>query len=260
MGQCTFRIIVRLVLRMIAVINDVSFQYPYSTSELAIKMVHQFLDICIRIEKDEITNIEEIKTGVIDTQIEISPNYKLIQLVQEFKGREERALLLSILTNRGTYKEEQAITCKIDGKTSFICAQGKDNFLISLLSNDIFSHPILFGMIEGKTTELRNLSKDEHIEFYRSELGIRKYIANDKKHKYDRENHYGKGKVGSRMDLCPVEAQELLNKALYIKGRLYAKKNGCYYAFQNERDIFYHGYRADDLGDDIKGQLDKTFV
>ena len=61
------------------------------------------------------------------------------------------------------------------------------------------------------------------------------------------------------MDLYDEEAQELLNRAVKIKGRLYAKKNGNYYAFQNERDIDYHGYRADDLGEDIKRQLDREF-
>lgn len=245
---------------MIAVINDVSFQYPYATKELAVQMVHGFLDICRRIQKDEITNISEIKTGVIDTQMEISPNYKLIQLIQEFKEREERSMLLSILTNRGTYKEEKSDASKIDGKISWICVQARDNFLISLLSADIFSKPILICVTEGEKLKLRNLSKTEHIEWYRKELGIRRYVANDKKHKYDRENYYGKGKVGSRMDLCDEEAQALLNKALYIKGRLYAKKNGHYYAFQKERDVSYHGYRADDLNDDIKRQLDKVFI
>ena len=244
---------------MIAVINDVSFQYPYKTKERAVEMMHQFLDICRQIEKEEITNIEEIRTGMIDTQTEIAPNYRLIQLIQEFKAREERSFLLSILTNRGTYKIENTNVCKIDGKDSFICAQARDNFLISLLSHHLFAGPVLMGVIGQEAFELRNISQNEHIEFYRNELGIRRYIANSKKHKYDKENFYGRGKVGSRMDLRDEEAQEMLNKAIYIKGRLYAKKNGCYYASQNEGDVVYHGYRADDLGDDIKRQLDKHF-
>ncbi len=62
------------------------------------------------------------------------------------------------------------------------------------------------------------------------------------------------------MDLHDEDAQDLLNKAINIKGRLYAKKNGYYYAFQNEMDIIYHGYRAEDLGEDIKRQLDKKFT
>lgn len=245
---------------MIAVINDASFQYPFATIELAVKNMHQFLDICKRIEKEEVTNIQEIKTGLIDSQMEIVPNYKLIQLVQEFKNREERSLLISILTNKGTYREEDEKTCMIDGKKSSVCVHGIGNILVSLLSNPLFSYPIIKGHVDEKAVELRNLSKDEHINYYRNELGLRRYVANDKKHKFDRENPYGKGKTASRMDLEDEEAQELLNKAVYIKGRLYAKKSGCYYAFQNERDIDYHGYRVDDLGEDVKYQLDKEFA
>lgn len=245
---------------MIAVINDVSFRYPYATAEFAIDCMHQFLDICKRIEKEEVTNIDGIKTGVIDTQIDIAPNYKLIQLIQEFKGREERTLLLSILTNRGTYKVEEGDVCIINGQESFICSQGIDNVLVSLLSDFTFSTQVINAILEKKEVELRNISKNEHIDYYRNELGLRRYIANDKKHKFDRENSYGKGKIGSRMDLRDEEAQILLNKAVYIKGRLYAKSNGHYYAFQNERDIDYHGYRADDLGEDIKRQLDIEFT
>lgn len=244
---------------MIAIVNDVSFQYSYETVESAIKSVHQFLDICKRVKRDEITLIDEIKTGVIDTQVEIAPDYKIIQLIQEFKTREERSFLLSILTNQGTYKTEAGEKCIIDGKVSLICFQSIDNFLISLLSSPIFAAEKVEGTVGDKKVDLRNLAKDEHIDFYRKELGIRRYVANDKKHKFDRENNYGKGKIGSRMDLRDKEAQDLLNKAIYIKGRLYAKKNESYYAFQNEQDIIYHGYRADDLGDDVKRQLDKVF-
>ena len=53
---------------MIAVINDVSFQYTFATKELAMEYMHKFLDICKRIEKKEVTNIYEIKTGFIDVQ------------------------------------------------------------------------------------------------------------------------------------------------------------------------------------------------
>lgn len=244
---------------MIAVINDVSFLYPFATIESAVENMHRFLDVCKRIEKDEITNIYEIKTGLIDSQMEIGPGYKLIQLVQEFKGREERTLLLGILTNKGTYKEIEGSVCVIDGKESVICSRGMDNILVSLLSNPIFALPVIKGCVAEKEVKLRNLSKDEHIDYYRNELGLRRYIPNAKKHKFDRENPYGKGKTGSRMDLYDDEAQNLLNKAVKIKGRLYGKKNGNYYAFQNERDIDYHGYRADDLGEDVKRQLDREF-
>ena len=245
---------------MIAVINDVSFQYPFATKKLAIEYVHKFLDICQRIKREEVTNVHEIKTGVIDTQREISPDFKLIQLLQDFQTREERTFLLGLLTNQGTYCSEQENICQIAEKESLVCIYAIDNILISLLSNELFETPVVKAIVAGEEISLRNLSKEEHINHYRKELGLRRYIANDKKHKFDRENFYGKGKAGSRMDLHDEEAQDLLNKAVEIKGKLYAKKNGYYYAIQNERDIDYHGYRADDLGDDIKSQLDKEFT
>ncbi len=245
---------------MIAVINDISFQYPFATKECAMEYMHKFLDICKRIEKKEVTNIYEIKTGFIDVQEEITPGFKLIQLLQNFETREERTFLLSILTNRGTYRSEEGNPCQIDGKQSLVCTYAVNNILISLLSHTLFETPVVKAIITGEAVDIRNLSKEEHIDYYRKDLGIRRYVANDKKHKKDRDNPYGKGKIGSRMDLHKEEAQDLLNKAVEIKGRLYAKKNGYYYAFQNERDIDYHGYRADDLGDDIKRQLDKIFL
>lgn len=242
---------------MIAVINDVSFMYSFETIAMAIEGMHKFLDICIRIKKDEVTNIQDIKAYYIDSQIEIGPGYKLIQLVQEFKSREERTLLLSILTNHGSYKAPENCNCQIAGKKSLISELGAQTILISLLSDQCFSFPILNAEINNQSIEIKNISKNEHFDIHRFEIGLRKYNANAKKHKRDRENPYGKGKIGSRMDLSDEEAQDLLNKAVCIKGRLYGKKNGYYYAFQNERDIIYHGYRVDDLGEDIRSKLDK---
>lgn len=183
-----------------------------------------------------------------------------IQLLQSFQTREERTFLLSLLTNQGTYCTEDGISCKIAEKESMVCAYAIDNILVSLLSHPLFETPLVKGYVAEEEIDIRNLSKEEHINYYRKELGIRRYNANDTKHKFDRDNPYGKGKVGSRMDLPDEDAQKLLNKAVEIKGRLYAKKNGHYYAFQNERDIDYHCYRADDLGDDIKSQLDRKFA
>ncbi|HBA69991.1 MAG TPA: hypothetical protein DCZ40_11640 [Lachnospiraceae bacterium] len=222
--------------------------------------MHKFLDVCKRIKREEVTNIHEIKAGVVDTQQEIGPDFKLIQLLQNFQTREEKTFLLGLLTNQGTYYAEEGKLCRIAEKESLVCAYAIDNILVSLLSHVSFETPVVKSIVADEEIDIRNLSKDEHINYYRKELGIRRYIANDKKHKFNRDNPYGRGKIGSRMDLRDEEAQDLLNKAIEIKGRLYAKKNGYYYAFQNERDIDYHGYRADDLGDDVKYQLDKVFA
>ena len=72
--------------------------------------------------------------------------------------------------------------------------------------------------------ELRNLSKDEHIDYYRNELGLRRYIPNAKKHKFDRENPHGKGKTGSRMDLYDDEAQNYMERKAVIITRFRMKE------------------------------------
>ena len=74
MGSCAFGIDVGQVKEMVAVINDISFLYPFATKACAMEYMHKFLDICKRIEKEEVTNVHEIKTAVIDTQREICPD------------------------------------------------------------------------------------------------------------------------------------------------------------------------------------------
>ena len=88
-------------------------------------------------------------------------------------------------------------------------------------------------------------------------LGIRRYESNAGKHKASRPNAYGKGRVASPMDLSDQEAQELLNRAIPIKGRLYARKGKHNYTFPNTRDNIYHGYIVDELGDDILRELNR---
>lgn len=140
---------------------------------------------------------------------------------------------------------------------SFLCAAAKADGLASMETNEDFKQTGIIGTIDGKTTEIRNISCEEHIYFHRKILGIRIYKANDKKHKKDRANAYGKGRIGSPMDLSDEEAQELLNHAIWIKQHLYARKGKHNYAFQNEQDCVYHGYIADNLSEDILKELYK---
>lgn len=47
----------------------------------------------------------------------------------------------------------------------------------------------------------------------------------------------------------------MLDHAIWIKGRLYARKGKNNYAFQKTRNCIYHAYIAYDLGDDIVSRL-----
>ena len=137
--------------------------------------------------------------------------------------------------------------------------KGIDTFLVSLKSPKIFEEPVVYGSIENKRMKLRNLAGDDHIHLYRKELGVRHYIPNDKKHKPDRENSYGKGKVGSRMDLNDADASELLNKAIYVGEIVWKERWVHIMHFNMKGDVNYHGYRpADDLEENVR-QLDLVF-
>ncbi len=123
--------------------------------------------------------------------------------------------------------------------------------MVSIELSEGFRNFEIEGFIQNEKVSIRNISREEHLYYHRQMLGIRIYEPNDGKHKKDKKNYYGKGKVASPMDLSDEEAQELLNRAIWIKNRLYARKGKTNYAFQNTRDCIYHGYIAEDLGDDI---------
>lgn len=57
------------------------------------------------------------------------------------------------------------------------------------------------------------------------------------------------------MDLPDEEAQKLLDQAIWVKQRLYARHGKNNYAFQNTRECIFHGYIANDLEDDILAEL-----
>ena len=53
------------------------------------------------------------------------------------------------------------------------------------------------------------------------------------------------------MDIEGEEAQELLDRAIFFEGKLYARKNNTNYAFQETAEGIYHGYIVNDLHDNV---------
>ena len=139
---------------------------------------------------------------------------------------------------------------------SFVCAAAKDDAVVSIETDSIFSDSLLSGVIGESPVSIRNISDGSHIHEYRKLLGIRKYVANDRKHKKDRFNAYGKN-VASPMRLEGEEAQDLLDRAIEINGRLYARKGNVNYAFQQEQVCIYHGYEDYNLPPNILTELNQ---
>ena len=239
------------------VINNTSFQYLFYDEQTALEKLHNFIYICKELESNKLKNVDGIISDYIDVFKDIVPGCKVITLLQRFETQDEKRYLLGLLTNRPNIPKNEKMICNMDGREVCIWSKIFENMMVSLLSGNVFENSEIEIHLEEDVTQIKNISKKAHIEYYSVELGKRIYIPNDGKHKKDKENFYGKGKVASIMDLGQEDAQELLDRAISINGRLYGRKNGVDYAFQNTQDNIYHGYRVNDLPDNIKTELKK---
>lgn len=238
-------------------VNDLAFEFPLYEKAQTMKAVKKFISVCRNLESVRCHNVERLAGTKINMEKELYPTGTLYQIVREIRDKDDRTYLLGLLVNRESQGISSEKTFVYKNLESSACAFAKDDALVSMETDEDFKKTEIVGTIDGQTIKIRNLSCEDHLHYYRDILGMRIYKANDEKHKKDRDNAYGKGRIGSPMDLSDEEAQELLNHSIWIKQRLYARKGKHNYAFQNEQDCIYHGYIADDLGDDILKELYK---
>ena len=243
---------------MRVIVNDLSFQWRMYSQEEALEKLLNLIKICREIEGGRLKKVEKlVLVDKIDVQYEIAPSCSIIKLLQRVLPLEERRYLLSILLNRGTGGMVSGSPFVCGEKSSYACAAARKEAVVSLLSSVLFSDSVITGKIDDQPVVLKNIGKKEHFFAHREILGIRIYRANSEKHKKERSNFYGKGKVASPMDLDDEHAQRLLDKAIEFKGKLYGRYQGKNYSFQREQDVYYHGYIDDTLRDDVKTELDK---
>lgn len=237
------------------VVNDLAFRFPLYEKDRTSEAVKKFILICRKLESISCHNVERLVRSEIDKESELYPTGTLYRVIRDISDRDDRKYFLGLLVNRE--KADVLIDEPFIYKdlASFACAAAKEEALVSLETDDGFKQIEIKGFIGRQEVKIRNISCEDHLNYYRDILGMRIYKANDEKHKKDRENAYGKGKTASPMNLSDKEAQKLLDEAIWIKQRLYARKGNCNYAFQNTQDCIYHGYIADDLSDDILSEL-----
>lgn len=235
--------------------NDLSFGNMFSSKEEAVQKVHQWMDICKKIESGETTAVETLYSVLLNTSAEIAPDYPLINLVREFQTRDEKRYLMHLLANLNTPESLPEIPFCLEGKCSHICAWAREQFVISLVSDTVYELPVLDGKVGAETVTIKNLSKQEHIQQYEEILGIRHYERN-KKHRKEPYTDVA-GRYVDAMDLDDQEAQKLLDQAVEIEGNLYGKRKGQYYCFQKHHRNCYHGYQNNELGLHIRNKIDE---
>ena len=239
---------------MIVVINDLSFKKFFSNKNEAIRKVHQWIDICKKIESKEATSVEKIYSVMLNTPAKIAPDYPLIELVKEFETRDERRYLIHLLTNLSQPENMPQDPFCLKGECSYICSWAKNGGIISLESDLLFGESILNGKVKQEKVSIKNISKQEHIRLYEEFLGIRHYEENKKHRKQPYRD--AAGRYVAAMDLSDSEAQELLNRAIEIEGNIYGKRKGKYYCFQKHHDNYYHGYQNNNLELHIRNKID----
>lgn len=240
---------------MRVVVNDLAFLFPFYGETELIEAIRKWIYVCRELESGRCHEVDSLIRIRLDKSLELAPDCSIYKVIQKITDRNERSYLLSLLTNREDLPLSPKFPFVYKGRESYLCAWAREEALVSLEAEEGFKKPGLVGTIQGNAIEICNISREEHLFCHRNRLGIRIYEPNEGKHKKDRENYYGKNRVASPMDLTGREAQELLDKAIWIKNRLYARKGKNNYAFQNTRDCIYHGYIAADLGDDILNVL-----
>lgn len=240
-------------------INDLSFRYMLYDRKDAVAKVHEWLDICKILESTKVKKCEAIYSCKIDVQSEIAPGYKIIQLLQEFQTADEQLYLLDLLANRSRGLAMPAQVFEMDGKTSQICVLAQDGMLVSIKTDKLLADTTIDGEIASTKISLRNLASEEHIDAYGVDLGIRKYEANPK-HGRMAYAYSSKGKIASPMDLCDEKAQEMLDSAVEVKGKLYGRYDGKYYAIQCTRENIYHAYIVEDMDTHLKNAIDKELA
>ena len=238
-----------------AAINDLSFRYPYQNRSLANDALHRLLRCYQELRKDKYRKRDVIYGATIDAQTELAPNVKLIQLIQDFETRDDQRLLLTILRNL-PHPQYNGEDFYIGDEHSAICAFVKNGVTISLDSSSAFSSDRLTGTLAGQACVIRNISNESHIQIHSDFLGRRIY---EKSPKHGLKTYFRAGERISAMDLSDDEAQLLLDQAIKIGERLYAKAKGVYYVFPVTLNNIYHGFRHDSLPEHIRQKIDLIF-
>lgn len=245
-----------MMVQIMAAINDLPFYHQFETRTLADQALHVFLNLYQELKQKKYRAIERFYGVKIDAHREIAPGVKLIQILQDFKTKDEQRLLLTILNNLDCPNYRGSLFYFL-GKESQICAYASGGVLLSLDSAPVFSQKLIVGQLDGQDCEIKNIASFPHIHYYDAFLG---HLLYQRSPKHGEREYHRAGETVSPMDLNDEEAQFLLDRAIQIGERFYAKKDSHYYVFPVTVGNLYHGFRNDNLQQHIRDRIDREFI
>lgn len=245
-----------MMIEIVAAVNDLPFYHRFESRALADRALHDFLKLYQELKQKKYRAIKRLYGVKIDVHREITPGVMLIQILQDFKTKDEQRLLLTIL-NRLDCPDYQGPLFYIAEEGSKICAFANGGILLSLDSDSVFSQKLIAGELDGRECEIKNIASISHIRDYDAFLG---HLLYERSPKHRERKYFRAGETVSPMDLNDEEAQLLLDRAIRIGERFYAKKDDRYYVFPVTTGNLYHGFRDDSLQRHIRDRIDMEFI
>ncbi len=249
---------------MMLIFNDISFSIPFINQYDANDAIVNFAHLLQSLKEKKVSKVDTLNIKVpysINSETVMSCNYTLgsaIRALHEGDGnRELISFLLSMLTKQGIEEDEQQSPFLYVGKESKICAKYKDEFFLSVISDPNFKDNSLIGSINGKQTEIKNISNIENISFYWKELGFREYERNEK-HKM--KEGFQNGVVVSKAPETDQKGQNLLNDAIEVDNKLYSidmEDGDKIYEFRNHHSNKFHGFLNNEISSDMRKKIIK---
>ena len=238
-------------------INDISFMYKMSSLEEAKSALLKLENVTTYLKSDSVTKVRYIMNDdyKVNAATLMTDSHSLSAIIQSIQDIETKRRLIDLLVNCNTVHATDIPVVTIEGNKSELCSLFKDSFVVSLCSNKLFVKNVLDAIYEDAKIQIRNISDRTHVDYYRSELGIRVYEKNPK---HSTKEYTRSG--GENVSIMPLEddiAQKVLNRAIEIDGKLYGMLEGEFYEFPRTRDNIFHGFQRMDLDVHIKQEIQR---
>lgn len=252
---------------MIIAVNDMSFFKGFDTPYAARNALIQFAKVGLGLKDERVSkvNMENniVNSPEVNKSIALAPGYTLIQALDDIKeeNRELFVFILQMLTLCGEGMPECTDEFSVGSYTSIYCAYHRDDFLISIVSDEAFADDVIKGVMNNcERCEIKNISDENHKYTYWKELGFREYELN-KKHG-GRVYYRARGvKVGIAPETDEL-GQQLLNNAIELKGKLFSvdkEKENRIFEFRHSYANKYHGFHQEELQPDLQRKIYHEF-
>lgn len=249
--------------KMRVAINDISFLKGFTKIAEAKEALTQFAAVAFRLRDERISKVDMtvdiVNDSTVNKSLELAPQYTLMKALNDIRSDNmERYLwILQILAMVGEEAEDNLEEFCLLNHKSRHCARYKNDFLLSIVSHEIFAQKTVKGLLSnGKECAIRNIAEESHIDFYWEELGFRLYELNPK---HGAREYIRAG--GEKVGIAPESAelgQRLLNQAIQYKGKLFAvdrDRNDRVFEFRHSYANKYHCFLREDLPENDRKRI-----